>query len=910
MSMPSRLIISNFRTGLEKDREPFIIDNDAFPFLENAYIWRGRIQKKRGTDKLGRLERCLTAVSGSTVTFPPNTFNIFTLLGLLVSEPNAQVVPGTVADPIIIVIGAQTLTDSTGTGTFVVAPAGIIVSATINYATGVVTVVAAPAGPLPVTITVCYYPGLPVMGIETFENVNTNLINSPTIFLDTRYSYQFALPVGQRFFYDVSFYKITGNPITWHGTDAQQFWSANFDNALFVTQNVPGLNGVQVSGITNVINPVVTTVTNHGLDLTNTIQDFIFFAGVSGFYNPNSSPPNISYINGATLQIGVATTINVGGGPQLVTAMVTGLNTIQLNGLNPAGSPSAGLNGFMQELTRQTGTQDGIHWYDGDPTTSGFAKGWVNFAPPINQTDPTNPTDIVTFMVGALLLAPFAGSFLALGVWEQAANSLVPQYFAQRIRWCTISGTPFYAPPVPTEETFDALNWVSNINGRGGFLDIITAEEIISVNIQQESLIIGMERTQRRLAASGSVINPFIPYIVNPEYGTQSTFSTVALDRGVLSVGDYGFILTTSYNAQRFDLKIPDQAFQFKQFITNVANGPDRVCSIRNWQEETIHFTYVDLLNGNIYPNRTVFFNYRDPSFAILRESYTTYGQFRDQLPFDWIGVGIKFGDWLGWLPNWFSFEVVPGYPSSAGGNQQGYVMLKVFENTRTDFSLSITAIGATVGEKTSLTVINHNLEEGDFIYIDRALGTGLAGVNKKIAKVLDATNQNVIVVDGLVFSGTYIGSGEITVLDNFFVQTKEFAQFWQQAHGLRLGTQRFLLDNTSTGEFTCSLYVSQNITQAANNPLFGEEPWIVSNDIVRTKPDNDLGIYGSRENQEQIWHRLSNSVLGDGVQMGFFLSETQMRMKDTTNLVPTVAFDDWVLHSIVIDIYGSRTLI
>jgi hypothetical protein len=39
------LVIANFATGYETDREPFLISNDAFPVLNNAYVWRGRVKK-------------------------------------------------------------------------------------------------------------------------------------------------------------------------------------------------------------------------------------------------------------------------------------------------------------------------------------------------------------------------------------------------------------------------------------------------------------------------------------------------------------------------------------------------------------------------------------------------------------------------------------------------------------------------------------------------------------------------------------------------------------------------------------------------------------------------------------------------------------------------------------------------
>lgn len=902
MSAPSRLIISNMATGFETDREPFLLSNDAFPVLQNAFIWRGRLQKKRGTTKLGRLTRKIGTTDGA------GNFS-FTLT-------NAPIAPFTAIFTVGTVFYQDTGVPAGPPNTIQLTTNGVGTTATLNLTSGVLSIFTGP-----INTDVLYTPGLPVMGIEDLEVVGETIDNAPTIFFDTKYAYQFDMTSGVRQFYDVSFYKITGLPVIWHGADYQQFWSANFDNAMFVTNNVPGLNGVQIATITNANNPVLTTVTPHNL-ATN---DWIYIDGVTQLFNPAYKTNNISFVNGLSLQVNVATTVILpaSGVSTAVTATITGPSTIQLNGINASTAASPGAGGFLQELTRETAGQDGIRWYDGDPTVNSFAEGWVNFAPPINKVDPkANPAQVQTYLVGALMLLPFRGTFIAFGTWEQAANSSTPLQYPQRIRWSTFSGTPFYSMPVPQEETADPLAWVENVNGRGGHLDIITAEDIVSATNQQETVLLGMERTQRRLVPTGSVINPFTTQIVNPEFGTNATFSGIALDKGTLSVGDYGFILATSYNAQRFDTKIPDQAFQVKQLILGIPTGPNRICSARNFQEETICFTFVDLSTGQTYPNRSVLFNYRDPSFSIMKESYTTYGQFRDSEPNSWLTLnknGQPLQNWFQWLPNWISYEQEPGYPQVAGGNQEGYVMLKEFDTVGNHPSLAVSLISNIVSginpdnTTATFTIVNHNLEIGDYFFLQFAQGftavppsTNINGTIWKVLSIPTANTLTAINFTLLNLTGSYTGQGEISILDNFLVQTKQIADFWQMAGGVRLGTQRYLLDKTDLGEFTATLLISQD----SNDPA-SANPWNVSTNIVRTRPDDSLGIRGSEVNQAQIWHRNSNSVLGDSVQMQFSMTDAQMQQFTGTgnNMTPSVSIQDWVLHAMVIDLYKSRIL-
>ena len=44
-----RFMIAPMATGLETDQKPWLIPEDAFSRLNNAYIFRGRVRKKYGT---------------------------------------------------------------------------------------------------------------------------------------------------------------------------------------------------------------------------------------------------------------------------------------------------------------------------------------------------------------------------------------------------------------------------------------------------------------------------------------------------------------------------------------------------------------------------------------------------------------------------------------------------------------------------------------------------------------------------------------------------------------------------------------------------------------------------------------------------------------------------------------------
>lgn len=210
-------------TGLFTHYEPFLIPEKAFTTIEDAICWRGKVKRNPGYQLLGRLRRTLTAASIGNITSPGAgdvTVNIFTALGIAATEPNAQIDVATL--PITIDIAApigQTLTDVLGTGSMNIAPAGVITAATINYNTGdVVMTFSGAAGPAAATITMSYFPSLPVMGLRLQELPAVN--SEDMIAFDQKYAYKFNQVT------EVFEELLPGT--LWHGSNSDFFFSTNY----------------------------------------------------------------------------------------------------------------------------------------------------------------------------------------------------------------------------------------------------------------------------------------------------------------------------------------------------------------------------------------------------------------------------------------------------------------------------------------------------------------------------------------------------------------------------------------------------------------------------------------------------------------------------------------------------------
>lgn len=203
-----RFLIAPFTTGFETYLKPWLIPDDAFETLQNAYSWRGRIRKRFGAQLMG------SAVFGSQTAplLSRLRVNIGTVAGHTIPGVANQLKIGqafSVGNDIFTVwqLGAGVLTLSTN-------PAA---TATINSTTNPNTVVftGEPGGS-----TVYYYPANPVMGLTIYEDYTSAFNNDPAYAFDTQFAYVFTAGSWQR-----------SGAALFHGSNLNLFWSTNWRGA-------------------------------------------------------------------------------------------------------------------------------------------------------------------------------------------------------------------------------------------------------------------------------------------------------------------------------------------------------------------------------------------------------------------------------------------------------------------------------------------------------------------------------------------------------------------------------------------------------------------------------------------------------------------------------------------------------
>lgn len=915
--MSQKLIVGPINKGLRNDVTAFNIDNDSFPTLINAYQWRGRLKRKRGTSLLGRLTRVMpTASLGVSGASPWSILNIYsTYTPPFTPETNATIKPGSVV--ITIQAGPDIVFTDQGDGTLTSPTPGN--SGTINYITGDVVLTHTAGAGVATVATFAYFPDLPVMGLEDFVLPGHQYIGE--IAFDTVYSYNIdtASPYN---IYQVNFYKnppastdlpgyiqkAIATETTWNGEDYQQFWTINYQDVLWAT------NGIEVPFSTtnigmqfkNITAPGVTIFTAgngttipavadihivaHGL-----VQgDFIFINEVNG-------------ITGINFQTGYVTSAD----PQAVDDVRVTFPFATLGGAYTGG-------GIAQYLTNRSDvTKDCIRWYDGDPTSgdvNNFTidgdKGWVNFMPPLSRSlfsIDENP-QAQYYLVGARMIQAYKDRLLFLGPVIQSSGGS-PKYLPDVVIFSQ-NGTPFYTSSftgdvsfgttlfhpvlVPDGMTATANAWFEDQTGYGGYIAAGIDEPITTSGGNEDTLIIGFQNTQTRFVYTGNDILPFNFYLISNDLGSSSVFSSINMGKSIMTRGDRGFISTSQVSADRMDDEIPDETFE----VRLIDNGPERICAQRDFIHEWLYWTYpVNRYSevGNRFPDQTLQYNYKDGSWAIFYESYTTYGSFRKRTGYTWGTIGTIYPTWGQWNDPWGAGSSTLLQPEVIAGNQQGFVMIRS-EGTSEGNSLYIKSFSGN-----TVTSPFHNLVNGDFIMISGTIGTISQQVNGKVFSIYGVT-QDTFKLNPSIDAGTYTGGGLIKKIYAPYIQSKQFPEAWGITRKTRIGVQQYLITTTPNSQIQLLIFLSQNSDSPYNSSpvvpnINTTNSSLIYSTVLYTCPEStNLGLTPANTNlqmvtaeaQYQTWHRVNTSLIGDTVQVGFTLSPDQMRSMTPTT--PAIA--------------------
>lgn len=515
----------------------------------------------------------------------------------------------------------------------------------------------------------------------------------------------------------------------------------------------------------------------------------------------------------------------------------------------------------------QGATQDPMRYYD---TTT-----WTDFTPLITATDT---------LYNSLIVLAYKDRLIMMNTWEgtTAGTIAAAANFPTRIRW-SWNGDPL---------NVDAFR--SDKVGFGGYLDAPTSEQIVSAEFIKDTLLIKFERSSWKLVYTGNEVLPFVFQKINTEMGSESTFSVVPFDRGVYTVSNVGITTDDSVNVERMDLQIPQTVYDFS--IDD--HGLQRIYGIRDYVNELVYWTYrgeiepANPLSESYFPDQVLVYNYRNNTYAIFNDSFTSYGYFQAREP-TW--AQLTYPDWSSWTTPWNEGVPQAVIPNVVGGNQQGFVH-KIAQQVINDPSLMITNIDPTTSIVTSPT---HNLFNADIVQLSGIIGpmSTLNGTSY-MASVIDMDTFQLLSYNGInwipadlsaLVGSEYLGGGLIARWNSFHIATKVFVPYYEQGSQCRLGYVDFLFDKTESGHVTSNVYVDENDTFSMTDSF--ANPALVGGNAVNTCPDNTT-LIPFQAQQKKIWHRQFVQTVAQNIQI-------ELTMEPLQTIQFSNSSSDFVLHAV-----------
>lgn len=435
-------------------------------------------------------------------------------------------------------------------------------------------------------------------------------------------------------------------------------------------------------------------------------------------------------------------------------------------------------------------------------------------------------------------------------------------------------------------DAVSANAFVSDIPGKGGFIDASTKEQIISCGFIRDRLIVYFERSTWEVVYTNIDTEPFVYQKINTELGVESTFSVVPFDKALLGMGNVGVHACTGANVDRIDQKIPNEVFD----ISNQNAGVERVCGVRDYYAQMVYWAFNSGEFNSIYPDKVLVFNYINKTWALNEDSITAFGYYQKQTSLTWASWHTPWNQST-WA--WNSGSNIGKFRNTIAGNQQGFTFIICpIECSSNAAALSITDISMAPlpSYDVTITAINHNLKPGEYVLFENV--SGITGINDKIYRVGLITPNTFIITNTdqnpgnpQRFVGAYTGGGTLARVSNIHITTKQYNFYMDKGYNAYVSKVDFFLERCGgqvqvdyfVGSSTRSMLVDGTTTNS-----------LISTSILETSA---YALAPYEQSMDRFWHPLYFQADGECIQLKIYMNEGQM-------LDPDIALVDFQLHA------------
>jgi hypothetical protein len=550
-------------------------------------------------------------------------------------------------------------------------------------------------------------------------------------------------------------------------------------------------------------------------------------------------------------------------------------------------------------------TDDPIYTYNNPNTT------WAPFSTSFNTTTGVRNADGQTYfrpaggipksgpyVMTAKLIVSFKNRLVMLNTIENnglgAANSYhdaasINTAYPQRCRY-SHNGSPFAPNAWYEPNQTDNAGLSSSKADGAGYIDATTDEQIISAEFIKDRLIVYFERSTWELVYTQNQVLPFFWQKINTELGSEATYSTVPFDKVVLTVGTSGINACSGATVERVDKNIPDDVFT----IRTANNGIDRVAGIRDYTTEMVYWTFPVSdapAFSYIFPTRILVYNYTNGSWAFNDDCVTMWGYFEQQDGQTW---GSELSSWEDKNIAWNSGTLQANFRDIIAGNQQGFVFIVSVDGNGTGQTRNAPVMQITNIVGSLMTIINHTLNQDDYILIEN-ITAGPTTLNNTIIQVAGLVDNNSFYFSffsppsPVYVPATYVGGGSATRVSNLYILTKEYNPYLEQGKNVYISKIDFGVEATDSGQVTINYYTSTNAQGAIVEGLGSDA--LIGTSILETSP---YALSTQEKSATRLWHPVYFQTDGECIQFEIYMSDIQMQD-------PNIALENFTIDALVL---------
>lgn len=498
---------------------------------------------------------------------------------------------------------------------------------------------------------------------------------------------------------------------------------------------------------------------------------------------------------------------------------------------------------------------DQIKYYDG--------TNWTSYSPIYNLAS----GDVIRT---ARIVTSFKNRLLLFAPVEQvgAGNNA----YLNRVRFSQ-NGSPL---------AVDAF--YDDVAGKGGFIEADIKEAITSIGFLRDRLIVFFEQSTWELVYTGNEILPFVFQQINNVLGVESVNSTVTFDKNLIGFGSTGLHACNGTNVERIDQKIPDTVFD----ITNDNDGPQRVSGIKDYYTQEVYWSYNSAntaqANSNTFPNQVLVFNYENGAWSLNDDSITALGYYQNENNIVWQDLDYA---WENTSEIWAGAQLQKLFRNVVAGNQEGFTFIINHDKESNAISLYINNI-AIAATTLSLKIYNHNLVQGDYIYINQCVSdTDVLStiINDHIYKVNSVTDANTItiIVSSDPGADTYFGGGIVTRVSRINIISKQYNFYNSVGRQINIPRIDFLVDKQDGGQIA----INYNTSFSSMDQY----------EIPTVLPGNNILEFDAatpyEDTQTKIWRAVYPYAEGSVIQYKLYYSDDQMLDKN-------IVWDDFQMHAVL----------